>query len=133
MNRKFALGCGCLVFVVIATIALGIFSARNVFQKGKTWITAQTGDTQQRSAIESAWQPPTTKPDARWFPAAVDQWTLSISEDISTVPDLQLDRPGHRGKYRGVCRRRGVLCAKGATHPSLGQRPRKRRYEMTGG
>ena len=31
----------------------------------------------------------------------VDKWTLGISEDITTVPELQLDRPGRRGKYRG--------------------------------
>ena len=101
MNKKIVGGCGCLVLVVIGVVAAGMFSARQFWEKGKGWINAQVEDAKHRSAIESAWSPPTAKPDARWFPAVVDQWTLSISEDVTTIPDLQLDRPGRRGKYRG--------------------------------
>ena len=102
MNRKFFLGCGCLILIVIGTIAIGMFvAAPRAWQKGKTWFNAQLKEASRRSAVESAWQPPSARPDASWFPAVVDNWTLSISEDIATVPDLQLDRPGRRGKYRG--------------------------------
>ena len=102
MNKKFAGGCcGLIALAIVAGIAFGLFSVRHAFQRGKSWIGAQIDDAKHRSAIESAWQPPTAKPDASWFPAAVDQWTLSISEDIAVVPELQLDRAGRRGKYRG--------------------------------
>ena len=102
MNKKIVGGCcGLIALAIVAVIVVVSVSAPRIVQKGKKWITAQTDDATRRSAVESAWQPPGAKPDASWFPAAVDQWTLSISEDISTVPDLQFDRPGRRGKYRG--------------------------------
>ena len=102
MNRKFFLGCGCVVLIIIGTIAIGMFvAAPRAWQIGKTWFNAQLEEASRRSAVESAWQPPSARPDASWFPAVVDKWTLSISEDIATVPGLQLDRPGRRGKYRG--------------------------------
>ena len=101
MNRKIALGCGCLVLIVIAVIGAGIFSARHFFEKGQSWVAAQVEDSKKRAAIESAWQPPSLRPEASWFPATVGAWTLRTSEDITSVPELQLDRPGRRGKYRG--------------------------------
>jgi hypothetical protein len=55
----------------------------------------------RRSGIESAWKEPSARPDASWFPAAVNKWTLSTSEPITTAAEVQIDRPGFRGKYRG--------------------------------
>ncbi len=102
MNKKFAGGCcGIIALAIVAVIVFGLFNVRHAVQRSKSWIGAQIDDAKHRSAVESAWQPPTAKPDALWFPAAVDRWTLSISEDIAAVPDLQLDRAGRRGKYRG--------------------------------
>ena len=102
MNRKFVLGCGGLALLVIGVIALGVFVvAPRMVQKGKGWLNAQVENTARRSAIESTWQPPGQRPDAGWFPAVVEKWTLQSSADITTVPELQLDRPGRRGKYRG--------------------------------
>src|SRR5438046_1111265 len=101
MNKKILAGCGCLVLLIIGMIAAGLFSARHILQKGKGWITAQIDDANHRSAIESAWQPPSAMPNASWFPVKVGTWTLSTNEDIAGVPELQLDRAGHRGKYRG--------------------------------
>ncbi len=102
MNRKLLLGCGSLVLLVIGAIVIGVFVvAPRVVQKGKGWLNAQVESTARRSAIESAWQPPSQRPDAGWFPVAVDSWTLQTSENITNVPDIQLERPGRRAKYRG--------------------------------
>lgn len=92
-----------IVFVTtIALVAIGIsVVAPRMMQKGQGWLNAQVENTARRSAIESAWQPPSLRPDATWFPAVVEKWTLQSSADISTLPELQLDRPGRRGKYRG--------------------------------
>ena len=102
MNRKVLLGCGSLILLVIAVIAIGIFVvAPRMMEKGKGWLSAQMEESKHRTAIESAWQPPSQRPDASWFPTVVEKWTLRTSTDISTVPELQLDRPGRRGTYRG--------------------------------
>lgn len=102
MNRKFLLGCAGAALFMIGAIAIGVFVvAPRLVQKGKSWLNAQVESTARRSAIESSWQPPSLRPDAAWFPAVVEKWALQSSTDISTVPDLQLDRPGRRGKYRG--------------------------------
>ena len=102
MNNKIVGGCcGIIALAIVAVIVVVSVSAPRIVQKGKKWVTAQIDDAKHRSAVESAWRPPGEKPDASWFPAWVDKWTLSISEDIATVPDLQLDRAGRRGKYRG--------------------------------
>ena len=98
MNRKIVLGCGG----ALGLIALGIFViAPRLLQKGKGWLSGQVESTAHRSAIEAAWQPPSLRPDATWFPSVVEKWTRQSSADITTVPELQLDRPGRRGKYRG--------------------------------
>ena len=56
MNRKFFLGCGCVVLIVIGTIAIGIFvAAPRAWQKGKSWFNAQLEEASRRSAMESAW------------------------------------------------------------------------------
>ena len=103
MNRKSCLGCGGLVLLVIGAMALGVFVvAPRVVQKGKGWLHAQVENAARRSALESAWQPPSQRPEASWFPVAVDAWTLQTSEDITSVPDIQLARPGRHAKYRGV-------------------------------
>ena len=102
MNRKFVLGCAGVVLFMIGGIAIGVFVvAPRLMQKGKSWLHAQVESTAHRSAIESAWQPPSPRPDAAWFPAVVEKWELQSSADITNVPDIQLDRPGRRGKYRG--------------------------------
>ena len=101
MNRKFLIGCGCVVVILIGTIVIGVFSARNVFKKGKSWISTQMEDAGRRSAIESAWREPGPRPDASWFPGTVGKWTLSTNEGFISLPELELDRPGWRGKYRG--------------------------------
>ena len=102
MNRKFVLGCAGVVLFVIGAIAIGVFVvAPRLVKTGKSWLHAQVESTAHRTAIESAWQPPSPRPDAAWFPAVVEKWALQSSADITTVPDLQLDRPGRRGKYRG--------------------------------
>ena len=102
MNRKFVLGCAGVVLFMIGAIAIGVFVvAPRLMQKGKGWLNAQIENTARRSAIESAWLPPSERPDAAWFPGVVEKWALQSSTDITTVPDLQLDRPGRRGKYRG--------------------------------
>ena len=102
MNRKFVLGCAGVILFMIGAIAIGVFVvAPRLMQKGKSWLHAQVESTAHRSAIESAWQPPSPRPDAAWFPAVVDSWTLRTSEDIANVPDIQLERPGRHAKYRG--------------------------------
>ncbi len=102
MNRKFLLGCGCLVLILIGTIAAGIFfAAPRLYKKGTGWFNAQMADSGRRAAVEAAWKEPSLRPDASWFPPVVDGWTLGTSEDFTTLPELQLDRPGRRGKYRG--------------------------------
>ena len=45
---------------------------------------------------EKEWVPPIIPPHTPGL-----QWTLASSTDISTVPELQLDRAGRRAKYRG--------------------------------
>ena len=64
MNRKFATGCGCLVLIVITVIGGAFFGARHFFEKGKGWLAAQVEDSKKRGALESAWQPPSLRPDA---------------------------------------------------------------------
>ena len=102
MNRKILLGCGCLVLIVIGAIAAGIFfAAPRVLQNGTKWFSAAIEESGRRAAVEAAWKEPSLRPDASWFPPVVDGWTLGTSEDFATLPELQLDRPGRRGKYRG--------------------------------
>ena len=101
MNRKIAIGCVVLIVIVIGAIGLGVYTARHAWERGKGWVAAQIADAKHRSEIESAWQPPSQRPDASWFPAAVDSWTLQTGGDITNVPDIQLERPGRRAKYRG--------------------------------
>ncbi len=87
---------------VIGVIAIGVFVvAPRVVEKGKGWLNTQIDESKRRNAIESGWQPPGERPDANWFPVAVDKWTLGVSESISTVPEILLDRPGRRANYRG--------------------------------
>ena len=102
MNRKSCFGCGCLVLLIIGAIAIGIFVvAPRVMEKGAVFAGEMIESSKHRAAVESTWQPPSERPDASWFPAAVEKGTLRTSADISTVPELQLDRPGRRGTYRG--------------------------------
>ncbi len=58
-------------------------------------------DATHRTALEKAWREPGQRPDASWFPAVLDGFTLRTTEALTAMPELQLDRPGWRGKYRG--------------------------------
>ena len=102
MNRKVLFGFGCLGLIIIGVIAaVVVFAVPRFFEKGKGWFNTQLEESARRSAMESAWKEPSARPDASWFPAAVDAWTLRTSEDFATLQEMQLDRPGRRGTYRG--------------------------------
>ena len=101
MNRNFLIGCGCLAAIVVAAVVFVLFGARSVLKSGTSWVSTQMADAGRRAAIESAWREPGPRPDASWFPGTVGKWTLSTSEGFISLPELQLDRPGWRGKYRG--------------------------------
>ena len=102
MNKKFVGGCcGILALLIVGVIVFAVVSGPRLVQKGKSWASAKMEEAKRDFAGESAWQPPTAAPDASWFPAKVERWTLSTNEGIPGIPELQLDRPARRGKYRG--------------------------------
>ena len=102
MNRKVLIGCAAVVVAVVALIVVAVFSfAPQAFQKGSGWVKGIVADVNRRSAIEEAWKPPGAAPDAAWFPSTVEGWTLSVSEEVTALRELNLDRVGRRGKYRG--------------------------------
>ena len=101
MNRNIQIGCGCLVVILVAVVVLGVLSGRKVFQKGKSWVSTQMEEAGRRAALESAWREPGPRPDPSWFPGTVGKWTLSTNEGFISLPELELERPGWRGRYRG--------------------------------
>jgi hypothetical protein len=102
MNRNALLGCGLVLFTIVAVIVMvGFVFVPRMVSKGKKWVGAQMEEVQRRSAIEKAWRPPSATPDASWFPAKVGAWTLTANDEISGLPELNIERAGRRGKYRG--------------------------------
>jgi hypothetical protein len=102
MNKKvFAGCCGVLVLAAVLIGVALLWLSPRVVEKGKKFIGTQIVDVSRNSAIEGSWQPPSEKPDARWFPTPIETWTLEVHEEIASVPEIDLDRGGHRAKYRG--------------------------------
>ena len=102
MNKKFVGGCcGILALLIVGGIVFAILRGPRLVQMGKSWATAKMEETKRDFSGDNAWRPPSAAPDASWFPAKVERWTLSTNEDIPGIPELQLDRLARRAKYRG--------------------------------
>ena len=102
MNKKFVGGCcGILALILVGLVVFAFVSMPRILRKGTTWATAHIEEVKSLVSDENAWRPPSAAPDASWFPAKVETWTLSTNEEIVGIPELRLDRAGHRGKYRG--------------------------------
>jgi len=102
MNRNVLLGCGLVMFAIVAAVAIAavLFVPRMV-GKAKKWVGAQMEEAGRRTAIEKAWRPPSATADSSWFPTKVGSWILTTNEDSPGLPELNVDRAGRRGKYRG--------------------------------
>jgi len=102
MNRNILLGCAVVFVVLVAALVVAAFVlVPNTVSKAKKWFGAQMEGANRRAAIEKAWRPPSATLEASWFPAAVGAWTLTANEDVPGLPELNVDRAGRRGKYRG--------------------------------
>lgn len=103
MNRRFLIGCGLVVVGIAAAIIIAAFVfVPRMAGKAQKWIGAQMAEANRRAAIEKAWRPPSATPDASWFPPTVGEWTLTANEDTPGLPELNIERAGRRGKYRGA-------------------------------
>ena len=103
MNRKFLLGCGLVVLVVVvASVVAAFVFLPGMVTRAKKWVGSQMAEASRRAAIEKAWRPPSATLAANWFPATVGAWTLTASEETPGLPELNVDRAGRRGKYRGA-------------------------------
>lgn len=103
MNKKFVGGCcGIFALIVVGVIAFAVVRGPSVLRQGKAWAEAKIGEAKHEMDRGSAWQPPSAAPDGSWFPQKVGTWRLSTNEDIAGLPELELDRTGRRGLYRGA-------------------------------
>ncbi len=103
MNRNILLGCAAVFVALVAALVIAAFVlVPRTVSEAKKWVGAQMEEANRRAAIEKAWRPPSATLDASWFPAAVGAWTLTANEETPGLPELNVDRAGRRGKYRGA-------------------------------
>jgi hypothetical protein len=102
MNRNIVLGCAAVFAALVAALIIAAFVlVPRTMSKAKKWVGAQMEEASRRAAIEKAWRPPSATLEASWFPAAIGAWTLTTNEETPGLPELNIDRAGRRGKYRG--------------------------------
>jgi len=113
MNRSVAIGCGIVIAVFAVLIGLVAWLGPKLFEKGKSYMTQvmaeQAAERKRINAIESAWQPPTAAADATWFPDQVGNSKLERSEPFASIPEMHIERAGHRATYRSGAGRIGVV------------------------
>jgi hypothetical protein len=100
MKRVFLFGCGGLLLLLAIALAVGLWKLPSAIDHGKKLVWKTIEEERRIAGLESAWRPPSATPDAAWFPADVGEWRLERSEPAASIPDLRLDRPGHRAAYR---------------------------------
>jgi hypothetical protein len=102
MNRNVLLGCAVVFVALVVVLVIAAFVlVPHTVSEAKKWFGAQMEEANRRAEIEKAWRPPSATLDTSWFPAAVGAWTLTANEETPGLPELNVDRAGRRGKYRG--------------------------------
>ena len=100
MNKALAIGCAVVLLLIGAVVGVAIWQGPKLLAKGKGLVQDAMAKGARISAMENGWQPPSTEPDASWFPDEVGNWKLERSEPTSSARELNIERKGHRATYR---------------------------------
>lgn len=93
----FGVGCGGVIFLMIAGGIAAVLLAPKMFEWGQQQVALE----QDRKEIADAWQPPAEDASLEtFFPAGVANYELDSQGEDATIPDFGFDLDGRRATYR---------------------------------
>lgn len=86
--KKLAIGCGIVLLLLAAVIAVLIYEAPRIAQSVKGFVKDAIKESAAKAKFEAEWQPPTPEPSEQWFPEEVAGWKRTTAEAFHEIPEL---------------------------------------------